>query len=162
LAFEVALATAQLVLLKQRQPSRAEIAALVRRKMPCSEKTVERAHIRLAELGLLAWETEYIIGKRGTLAGCVPQARRTANVYRFVLPAAPVPVPPPRLRAIVCRLHSCDRQADGVNLKEASPPLPLSRALPPVATLAELEARHRRRYEEAQASKRTRGWIMVG
>ena len=138
--FLIAVETIRCVLLCRREtPNRAWIASRVRRTTACSEKSVERAHIRLAGLGLLRWDMQYEIGNRVTEICRIRQARRVCNLYEFILPGAPIPVPPPKLRNHKERPHSCDRHPVGVplNPSDNSPSQrPISRVpQSPVVTL---------------------------
>lgn len=109
---DVGLVTARMVLWERREPTRAEIAAEVSRVCgPCSLATVERAHHRLRDLGLMTWAAQYDIGSIIGVDGVRrPQARRRGNLYAFHLPVLPALALPRRVREAVRREHSCDRE----------------------------------------------------
>jgi len=108
----VTLATYELSIQERRTPTRAEIAAKVSCRSPCSTGTVENAHNRLRRLGVLAWDAQYIMVVRSGSEGRQLVAQRSANAYRFSLPADLVPPPLCRTSLEIQRkrrLHSRDR-----------------------------------------------------
>ena len=162
----VGLATYELTLQEYRTPTRAEIAAKVSRTSPCSIGTVENAHNRLRRLGVLAWDAQYIMVVRwgGEGRQLVPQ--RSANVYRFSLPADLVPPPLCRTSPKIQRkrrLHSRDRlktplpfldpKSSGVNFGDNESSL--------TSSLALNSLRHQILMERYEAEKAARHAKMV-
>lgn len=108
----VALATYELSVQEHLTPTRAEIAARVSLRSPCSVSTVENAHKRLRELGMLEWDAQHDIFVRRVKGGFGPVPLRAANAYQFSLPSNPLPLSPVRTASAIQgsrRLHSRDR-----------------------------------------------------